>query len=139
MPDAHEMMTPTDAHVDRPDPVGPDGFTRLAGDAAYDLRERVKDALLRAYFTQVAEHQWNALEMARRAGVAENERDAALAEVERLRGENQRHYAAFVGAEAELTRLKAAADLVGHEGACMVDPCDCWMTDLAPLLEDWSR
>lgn len=89
--------------------------------------------------TQLAEHQWNALEMARRAGIAENERDAALAEVERLRGENQRHYAAFVGAEAGLTRLKAAADLVGHQGACLVDPCDCWMADLAPLLEDWSR
>ena len=77
MPDGHH-------HVDRPNPVGPDGFTRLAGDAP------------------------NA-------------------------------YAAFVGAEAELARLKAAADLVGHQGACLVDPCDCWMADLAPLLEDWSR
>lgn len=38
-------------------------------------------------------------------------------------------------AEAELERLKAAADLVGHQAACLVDPCDCWMSDLAPLLE----
>lgn len=42
------------------------------------------------------------------------------------------------GAEAELERLKAAADLVGHQAACLVDPCDCWMSDLAPLL-DYER
>lgn len=66
----------------------------------------------------LAELQWNAVEMARKADIAE-----ARAE----------------GAEAELERLKAAADLVGHQGACLVDPCDCWMADLAPLLEDWSQ
>ncbi len=73
------MMTPTDAHVDRPNPVGPDGFTRLAGDAAYDLRERVKEALLRAYFTDAREVD---------------------------------DYAAFVGAEAELARLRSALERI---------------------------
>lgn len=62
----------------------------------------------------VAEFQWNALEMARKADQAERRAEDA---------------------EAELERLKAAADLVGHEAACLVDPCDCWMYDLAPLLD----
>ena len=79
MPDAHEMITPIDAHVDRPNPVGPDGFTRLAGDAAYDLRERVKEALPRAYFTDAREVD---------------------------------DYAAFVGAEAELARLRSALERI---------------------------
>lgn len=42
-------------------------------------------------------------------------------------------------AEAELKRLKAAADKVGHQAACPVEPCDCWMRDLAPLLNDASE
>lgn len=70
----------------------------------------------------VAEFQWNAVEMARKADQAERRAE---------------------GAEAELERLKAAADLVGHQAACLVDPCDCWMSDLAPLLEyerpDWIK
>jgi hypothetical protein len=37
-------------------------------------------------------------------------------------------------AERALDRLQAAADRVGHQAACLVDPCDCWMRDLAPLL-----
>jgi hypothetical protein len=53
--------------------------------------------------------------------------------------EAQRYYAAFVGATAELARLKAAANKVGHQAACMVDPCSCWMADLAPLLDDESE
>lgn len=61
--------------------------------------------------------QWDALEMARKAEQAERRAE---------------------GAEAELERLKAAADLVGHQAACLVDPCDCWMSDLAPLL-DYER
>lgn len=64
-----------------------------------------------------AEAQWNALEMARKADQAERRAE---------------------GTEAELERLKAAADLVGHQAACLVDPCDCWMSDLAPLL-DYER
>ena len=60
------------------------------------------------------EFQQATLEMARKAAQAERRAE---------------------GAEAELERLKAAADLVGHQAACLVDPCDCWMSDLAPLLE----
>lgn len=67
--------------------------------------------------TSVAERQRNALEMARKAEQAERRAE---------------------GAEADLERLKAAADLVGHQAACLVDPCDCWMSDLAPLL-DYER
>lgn len=38
-------------------------------------------------------------------------------------------------AERALERLRAAADRVGHQAACMVDPCDCWVRDLVPLLD----
>lgn len=77
-----------------------------------ELRARAEAAEAR-----IAEFQWNALEMARKADIAE-----ARAE----------------GTEAELERLKSAADKVGHQAACKVDPCDCWMRDLAPLLDDSS-
>lgn len=75
-----------------------------------------------------AEAQWNALEMSRRADIAERRAEEAEFHVEQLRDARAR-------AEAELERLKAAADLVGHQAACLVDPCDCWMYHLAPLLE----
>lgn len=91
---------------------------------------------------RVREFQQKALEMARKADQAERRAEDAEAEVERLQARGDRHYAAFVGAEARLERLKAAADTVGHQAACMVDPCDCWMQDLAPLLEyerPWGR
>lgn len=39
-------------------------------------------------------------------------------------------------AESDLARLRSAADKVGHQAVCPVDPCDCWMHDLAPLLDD---
>lgn len=39
-------------------------------------------------------------------------------------------------AEVELARLKSAAERVGHQAVCPVNPCDCWMRDLAPLLDD---
>lgn len=41
--------------------------------------------------------------------------------------------------DAELTLLRSAADKVGHQAACPVDPCDCWMRDLALLLDDKQR
>lgn len=98
-------------------PLGPDGFTPLVIDADYRaafyrVLERCEELK-----TSVTEHQWNALEMARKADQAERRAE---------------------GTEAELERLKAAADLVGHQAACLVDPCDCWMSDLAPLL-DYER
>lgn len=62
----------------------------------------------------VAEFQRNALEMARKAERAERRAEDA---------------------EAELERLKAAADKVGHQAVCSDEPCDCWVRDLAPLLD----
>lgn len=78
------------------------------------LVTQIAPTVERILAARVAEFQWNALEMARKADQAERRAE---------------------GAEAELERLKAAADLVGHQAACLVDPCDCWMSDLAPLLE----
>lgn len=63
------------------------------------------------------EFQQTALEMARKADLAER------------RAEDT---------EAELEQLRAAADKVGHQAVCPVEPCDCWMRDLAPLLPDPS-
>lgn len=63
---------------------------------------------------RASEFQQAALEMARKADQAERRAEDA---------------------EAAYERLRAAADLVGHQAACLVDPCDCWMYHLAPLLE----
>lgn len=38
--------------------------------------------------------------------------------------------------ELAFERLRDAADKVGHQAACPVDPCDCWMAALIPLLDD---
>ena len=60
------------------------------------------------------------------AGVLESARKAAEAEG---RAEDT---------EVAFERLRAAADKVGHQAACPVNPCDCWMRDLAPLLDGGS-
>lgn len=85
MPDDHQMMTPADAHVDRPNPVGPDGLTRLAGDAAYDRLHGVDG------------HIQSATSGRPRFGNPAGVPDA---------------YAAFVGAEAELARLRSALERI---------------------------
>ncbi len=103
------------------------------------LVSQIAPVVERIIATRVAELQSKALEMSRKAEQSERRAEGAEAEVERLQARGDRHYAAFVGAEARLARLIAAADAVGHQAACLVDPCDCWMSDLAPLLEDWSR
>ena len=100
---------------DDPTPVGPDAFTPLAPvadyrAAFYRVLERCEE--LKA---QVAEFQYNALEMARKADQAERRAEDA---------------------EAAFERLRSAADKVGHQAACPVIVCDCWMRDLAPLLDD---
>lgn len=93
------------------------------------LVSQIAPAVERIIAARVTEFQHNAVEMARKADIAEAERDATAIEAER-------HYAAFVGAESELARLRAAADRVGHQGRCPVFPCDCWVRDLVPLLGD---
>lgn len=71
---------------------------------------------------RASEFQQAALEMARKADQAERRAEDV---------------------EAAYERLRAAADLVGHQATCLVDPCDCWMYDLAPLLEyerpEWAK
>lgn len=37
--------------------------------------------------------------------------------------------------EVAFERLRSAADKVGHQAVCPVIVCDCWMRDLAPLLD----
>lgn len=66
---------------------------------------------------RASEFQEAALEMARKADAAER------------RAEDT---------EAAFEQLRSAADKVGHQAACPVNPCDCWMRDLAPLL-DYER
>lgn len=65
--------------------VGPDGFTPLVSDADYRaafyrVMERCEELK-----TSVAEHQWNALEMARKADQAERRAEEAEFHVEQLR------------------------------------------------------
>lgn len=71
---------PAQAH-----PLGPDGFTPLATVAAYRaafyrVLERCEELK-----TLVGEHQWNALEMARKADSAERRAEEAEYHVEQLR------------------------------------------------------
>lgn len=66
---------------------------------------------------RAAEFQEAALEMARKADAAER------------RAEDT---------EAAFEQLRSAADKVGHQAACPVNPCDCWMRELAPLLDGGS-
>lgn len=68
------------------------------------------------------EFQATALEMARKADQAERRAEDA---------------------EAAFERLQSAAGKVGHQAVCPVEPCGCWMRDLAPLLDgteaQWER
>lgn len=140
-------MTPQDDGLGRPAALA------QAGEAAQARAEAITDEALTALLREAllawmldesagetpVKHLYSAVrpliaapiavEMARKAAIAEAERDSALAAAER-------HYAAFVGAEAELARLKSEVARVGHRGSCPVFPCDCWRVELAPLVED---
>lgn len=66
---------------------------------------------------RASEFQETTLEMARKADAAER------------RAEDT---------EAAFEQLRSAADKVGHQAVCPVDPCGCWVRDLAPLLDGGS-
>lgn len=94
--------------------------------------------------TERDEYRASAIYMSQLAFQADERAAQAEAECERLRGDmatgsRSAAYALKARAEAaetQLSRLKAAADKVGHQAACPVDPCDCWMRDLAPFLAE---
>lgn len=119
--------------------IGPDGFTNLAGDAAYDRLHgvdgysQVSDAEMRRDLTatvlRVIQRTADAQGNVTMLRAAENIADAVMVEA-------RKHYAAFCGAEAELARLRSAANRVGHQAVCPIDPCDCWMQELTTLLGD---
>lgn len=84
-------------------PVGPDGFTRLAGYVA----EYVNDSSA-ALRVRVTEAQWNALEMARKADAAERRAEEAEYHVEQLRDARDR-------AERRNERAEALIDSWEHD------------------------
>lgn len=104
--------------MNAPTRTGPDAFdslpiavllqSRLASWFGDDRQSFLAADLVPVVAQIVSELQHSAVEMARKATIAEAERDDALAAAER-------HYAAFVGAEAELARLKTA---VPDDGSC---------------------
>lgn len=81
----YDRLHGVDGHTQASEGVGPDGFTRLAGYVAEYVN--ASPAALQA---RLAEAQWNALEMARKADAAERRAEEAEFHVEQLRDARDR-------------------------------------------------